>query len=269
MIAALDPVVLDGELAGTRFASRGQVHATVRCTNDTLQELARTGACEGTFVIAGEQEAGRGRRGRRWESGAGLGLYLSVLFRPQQGLPIYWTLGAAVAACDACREFGVGATTIKWPNDLLVTGRKLAGILVDTRTAGNTIRDLVVGLGINVNHDEEQLRSLGVPGVTSLRVEAGLNPHDGRLAVACAFLRRLEDIARLLEAGDWARVAEEWLERSPQAQDASVIVHPHDGAPWPGVSAGLAPDGALRVRDVDGRVHLVHQVDSVRFEETA
>jgi len=262
----LDAIAAD--IAATRFAGRGQVHDRVPSTNDTLQDLARTGAPEGTFVIANEQVAGRGRRERSWESTPGLGLYLSVLFRPGAGSPISWTLGAAVAACETCREFGAPRTTIKWPNDLLVEGRKIGGILIDTRTSGSTIRDLVLGIGVNVHHDDDQLRALGVTGVTSLRVEqpaGGGYDHGGRSAVAAGFLRRMEDIARRIETDDWATIADAWLERSPDATDAAVTVHPADRAPWSGVSAGLADNGALRVRDEDDRVHLVHQVDSVRF----
>lgn len=258
---------LDAEIAATRFAGRGHVLEAVESTNDTLHEMARGGAPAGSFVIANEQTGGRGRQRRPWISPPGLGLFLSVLFRPPAGPPTRWTLGAAVAACDACRDLGAPETSIKWPNDLLVGPDKVGGILVETRTAGPAVDELILGLGINVHHDADEIAAIGVPSATSLRLSAASGMVGGRTRLAVEFLRRLDEIATAIEAGDWHGVAAAWLDRAPRAVDAAVAITPPDGTPWAGITAGLAADGALLVRDANKRVHEVRQVDSVRFTE--
>lgn len=187
--------------------------------------------------------------------------------RTPSGPATRWTLGAAVAACDACRALGAASTVIKWPNDLLIEGEKVGGILVETRSAGTTTRELILGIGINVHHTDEEIVALELPAVTSLRRAIGSGMVGGRTRLAAEFLRRLDDIGSRLDSGDWARVAAEWTQRAPGAADSAVRIVPADGSPWVGTSAGLAADGALRVLDGDGRVHEIRQTDSVRFTE--
>jgi len=258
---------LEPELTGTRFAGHGQVLERVESTNDSLHTLARSGAPAGTFVLAGEQSEGRGRRRQSWVSSPGAGLFLSVLFRPPPGPPTRWTLGAAVAACDGCRSLGAATTSIKWPNDLLIGPDKVGGILVETRSTAGAVEELIVGLGVNVHHDGEEIAAIGVPAVTSLRRAVPSGIVGGRTKLAGEFLRRFDKIATAIEAGDWPSVAAAWLDRAPQAVDAPVTITRLDGTHWSGVSAGLAADGALLVSDSSGSVHAIRQIDSVRFTE--
>lgn len=258
---------LEAEIAGTRFAGHGHLLDRIESTNDTLHEMARQGAPAGSFVLAEEQTGGRGRQRRAWISPAGLGLFLSVLLRPTAGPATRWTLGAAVAACDACRSLGAVSTSIKWPNDLLVGPDKLGGILVETRSSGAAIEELVLGLGVNVHHDSAEIAAIGVPSITSLRLSAASGMVGGRTRLAGEFLNRFDVIAGTIEAGDWPDVAAAWLERAPRALDAPVKIRTPQGRRWTGISAGLAADGALLVRDASDRVHAVRQVDSVRFTE--
>ena len=258
---------LDARLAETRFAGRGHLYRSVSSTNDTLQELARAGAPEGSFVLAAEQTVGRGRHGHRWISRQGLGLYLSVLFRPRETMPTRWTIAAGIAACDACRSAGARRTTIRWPNDLFAGGCKLGGILVETRSSGATLCDLVIGVGINVHHDDGELRELDLSAVTSLRREVGSGIVGGRGAVAAGFLERLETLATTLGRGDWEAIADAWAKRATLAAAAAVRVTPAAGEPWSGLTDGLAEDGALRARDTTGELREVRQVDSLRYVE--
>jgi BirA family biotin operon repressor/biotin-[acetyl-CoA-carboxylase] ligase len=258
---------LEPELSGTRFATRGQFLDRVESTNDTLRELARKGAPPGTFVVAAEQSGGRGRRGGTWVSPAGLGLFMSVLFRPPPGPPTRWTLGTAVAACDACRSLGAITTSIKWPNDLTIGSDKVGGILVETRTAGPAVDELIVGVGINVHHDNDEIAAIGAPAVTSLRRAVPSGILGGRTKLAGEFLRRFDEIATAIEEGDWPSVATAWLDRAPRANAAPVSITAPDGTRWSGISAGLADDGALLVRDTNDRLHTIRQIDSVRFTE--
>ena len=146
-------------------------------TNTYVREQARDGTPEGLVVVADHQTAGRGRLGRRWESPPGVNLLASVLLRPNiDPAELHLcTTAVALAAMDACQEVaGVGAV-LKWPNDLLVDGAKLAGILAEAEFAGADLAAVVVGIGINVGWP-------GPPeaGGTSLEAAAG-SPVDRRV----------------------------------------------------------------------------------------
>jgi BirA family transcriptional regulator, biotin operon repressor / biotin---[acetyl-CoA-carboxylase] ligase len=124
----------------------------VGSTNTSVRDRARRGAPEGLVVVADHQTAGRGRLDRRWESPAGANLLASVLLRPRcGGEDVHLCAGAvALAGADACREVAGVQPVLKWPNDLLLHGAKLAGILAETEFSGSTLTAVVVGIGINV-----------------------------------------------------------------------------------------------------------------------
>ena len=148
---------------------------SVASTNDVAARLAAEGAAEGTAVVAAEQFAGRGRQGRPWHAPAGDGICCSVILRPARPVrewpDLSWVLAAAVAAF--ARESGVSGAAVKYPNDVLVGGRKLAGLLLESRSGCEGQSALICGIGINANTDEdgfpEQLRS----SATSLRMLLG------------------------------------------------------------------------------------------------
>jgi len=126
---------------------------TTSSTNDEVIRMAEGGAPEGTVVVARRQTLGRGRLGRRWESPTGAGLYLSVLLRPQICPSNLWQIGfvASLAAASSIRRaFNLDAR-IKWPNDILIEGRKVCGILIESTVADTPASPVVVGIGINVN----------------------------------------------------------------------------------------------------------------------
>ncbi len=146
---------------------------TVTSTNDVLKEKAEQGAAEGSVVMASAQTGGRGRRGKAWLSPPELGLYLSVLLRPDWSAAdagFSATLAAVAAARTLCR-LGMQDITLKWPNDVLAKGRKIAGVLAEPRIAGNKIDFIVVGVGINVRHDAFALAGVWQGQATSCRLE--------------------------------------------------------------------------------------------------
>ncbi|MBP7829936.1 MAG: biotin--[acetyl-CoA-carboxylase] ligase [Kiritimatiellae bacterium] len=156
---------------------------SVTSTNDVAKWEAEQGAPEGLAILARRQEKGRGRQGRTWLSAEGQGVYLSVLLRP--AIPAYeanW-LGVigALAVAEALERAGVGSLTLKWPNDVLARGRKIAGILVEPRIEAESVEFAVIGLGINVTQDRadwpEDLRNKA----TSCRLE-GVDTEPRRLA---------------------------------------------------------------------------------------
>jgi BirA family transcriptional regulator, biotin operon repressor / biotin---[acetyl-CoA-carboxylase] ligase len=143
----------------------------VASTNDLAKSLASEGEEEGLVITAKTQVAGRGRMGRTWSSPEG-GLYLTVLLRPR--IPVHDMLRMTVLACvpvaQTIEEASGCATTIKWPNDVEINGKKVAGLLVESSSKGGEIAYLVLGIGINLNLEPE---SLGVPEATSVSACTG------------------------------------------------------------------------------------------------
>jgi BirA family biotin operon repressor/biotin-[acetyl-CoA-carboxylase] ligase len=123
-------------------------------TNDEAARLARAGASHGTIVIAQQQSAGRGREGRAWASPPGAGLYLSAIVRPPLPLALVppMTLAIGIGVCDAARAWAPEAV-LKWPNDVLVGSRKLAGVLVESQSQGSRLEAAIVGIGVNLLGD--------------------------------------------------------------------------------------------------------------------
>jgi BirA family biotin operon repressor/biotin-[acetyl-CoA-carboxylase] ligase len=222
-------------------------------TNDEAARLARAGAQRGTVVIAERQSAGRGRDGRVWESPPG-GLYLSAVLRPP--LPIVdvppMTLAIGIAVCDAARSVGA-ACVLKWPNDVLVGGRKLAGILVETQSQGNRLESVVAGIGINFD-------DLLAPAVaqTAISLAEAAGTRIDREAFITQLLADLERwIDRYVGVG-LAAIIPAWHERMATGLAARATV---DGAAMVGQVAGLDVDGALLLRDDAGKVHRVRSGD--------
>jgi len=227
----------------------------VGSTNDVAKELADEGALHGEVVIAERQSAGRGRRGRSWSSPPRKNLYLSVVLRPD--LPPARapevTLLAAVAVCQAVRRAGVASAAIKWPNDVLASGRKLAGVLTEMAAEVERVQWLVVGIGVNVNAAADdfpdELRELA----TSLLIERG-DPVP-RALFAAALLTALEEWLDRHAAEGFAPVRAAWREMSDTlGREVRVRVGSAD-------QVGLAEDvdetGALLVRTASGLERVV------------
>ena len=169
--------------------------AETTSTNDVARELGRKGEPGGFVVAASRQTAGRGRLGRKWESLPGRGLYVSILLRPDLALTETGRLPiiASVAAVDAVETVMGTRPQIKWPNDLMVRGRKLGGLLIETEVSGASLAFAVIGIGINVRHAEDDF-SPEVRGLaTSLYLTSGQLYRRADLLVALlhAFERRL------------------------------------------------------------------------------
>ena len=184
-------------------------------TNKVLRQLARSGAAEGTVVLAERQTDGRGRLGRPWFSPGGVNLYASVLFR--DGLapveaPLFCFI-ASLAVADAIRDVGLHPA-IKWPNDVLVGRKKVAGALMECATRGSTVDFLVVGVGVNLNVDQASLRSaLGPAGVGATSLAAVLGREVDRNAFAASYLNHLDAWARRFRAEGPAPILAAWRQR--------------------------------------------------------
>jgi BirA family biotin operon repressor/biotin-[acetyl-CoA-carboxylase] ligase len=222
----------------------------VGSTNDVAKALAEEGAAHGEVVVAERQTAGRGRRGRSWVSPARKNLYLSAVLRPD--LPPARapevTLLASVALCQAVRQAGVSAAAIKWPNDVLASGRKRAGVLTEMAAEVERVQWMVVGLGVNVNAAADDFPEELRPVATSLRLERG-EPVP-RALFAAAVLTALEEwLDRHADEG-FAPVRAAWREMSDTlGREVRVSGGPAD---LTGVAEDIDEVGALLVRTAAG-----------------
>jgi BirA family biotin operon repressor/biotin-[acetyl-CoA-carboxylase] ligase len=231
---------------------RIRLYGGVSSTNVVLRGLAARGAAEGTVVLAEGQVQGRGRRGRAWFSPPGLNLYVSVLFRPcieLREVPRFSFI-ASLALTDAIRAEGLPAR-IKWPNDVLVDGRKVAGTLVETVDAEGALRHVILGVGVNVNVDDEALTIAlrhDAREATSLREAAGR--EIDRNLFAAAVLNGLEKWLRLARAREWNALLAAWGERDALAGHRVEIRG--TGSAWQGRAMGIDGEGYLEVETEGG-----------------
>jgi BirA family biotin operon repressor/biotin-[acetyl-CoA-carboxylase] ligase len=202
---------LDTETVGRHIYLFGQVVST----NATLRRLAAAGAEEGTVVLAEEQTGGRGRGESAWFSPPGVNVYASVLLRPAlapRQVPTF-ALIASLALCEAAWREGATAA-IKWPNDVLLGGRKVAGSLVEYATRGDRVEHVILGVGANLNVDRRTLDAgLGAraPGAVALGEVTGREVD--RNVFAATFLNRLEAWYRAWQARGTEAVLAAWRER--------------------------------------------------------
>lgn len=179
-------------------------------TNVKAFELARAGAPEGTVVIAESQTGGKGRIGRRWESPAGVNIYLSVILRPPvapqnaQGL----TFLAAVATAEAIAAFSPVRPVVKWPNDVLIDGRKAAGILLEMDSEPDRVHFVIAGIGINVNATTEMFPEYIRNTATSIREKAGA--EIDRTALCKRLLTGMEAWYKVYLSRGFSPVLDEW-----------------------------------------------------------
>lgn len=227
-------------------------------TNTEAAERARNGAPEGLVVTSLEQTAGRGRLARQWISPRDAGLYLSIVLRPVLE-PRQWpliTMAAAVAVYDALLESCDLETEIKWPNDLLATGRKISGILAETvdTSSGHAV---VLGVGINLTSEAFPTELAG--SATSVKAASGKAP-DREMVLQC-FLRAFADRYEVLQAeGGNNAIIRLWSSHSSYAAGKRIRVT-DNGQTIEGTARGVEGDGALRVETDGGEVRIVHAGD--------
>jgi BirA family biotin operon repressor/biotin-[acetyl-CoA-carboxylase] ligase len=256
---------LQDGLASRYLGTRLHYLSEIDSTNAYAKLLAVQGAGEGEVVVAETQTRGRGRLGRRWVSPAFLNLYFSVILRPRfapvQAPQI--TLMAAVALADTVTAFLGRSPTIKWPNDILVGGKKLAGILTESSCNSEGIEFVILGVGVNLNYPVA-LMPEGIRERATSMIALTQRPISRE-----AFARRLiQDLDRCygeLQEEGFSSLALRWealfglrgKRVGAQATDQSVI----------GRARGLDRDGALLVEDDEGIRHRIVAGDVVLLEE--
>ncbi len=226
-----------------------ELHDTATSTNSLLVKRAAESAPHGTCIVAELQQAGRGRRGRSWVSGLGSGLTFSLLWRFSTGASGLGGLSLAVgvALARGLRELGSHDIALKWPNDILYQGRKLAGILIELQGEMLGPSAAIIGIGLNVRLPEEARRQIDQPvaDVAEMGVEAT------RSALLACLLRHLGEVLAQFEQEGFTRLRDEWQCLHAFHQQAVRLALP-DGSSKQGIVTGIAEDGALYV-EINGQ----------------
>ena len=266
------------------FARHSQYYRCITSTNDVAARLADAGAAEGTWVVADEQTAGRGRRGRTWVSPPGAGLYLSVIFRPSSGACVgacgcgrddritsLLTLMAGVAAAQGVRAATGLAPGLKWPNDLVIEPpgersgfsrfRKLAGILAEGSASGGELQSVVIGIGIN-------LTSAAYPPDVEARatsIEGELGRPVDRAAVLVEVLAALAAWRRALNDGRQRELLDTWRTLGPSSRGRRIRWMRTPDRAIAGITQGIDDTGALLVKTDAGVERII--AGDVQWEE--
>jgi len=246
----LDRPALQRLLATQTFGRSLYILPSTTSTNDIVKGLAQRGAPEGTVVVAEHQTRGRGRYGRTFASPAGVGIYLSLLVRPQVDtvrLP-QLTLAIAVATAAALEEYCALPVRLKWPNDVEIHGKKVAGILSEAVLSAGVSPAAIVGIGINVNTTLEHLPPELHQHVTSLALASG-HPWP-RLPLIAVLLAHLERLYQAFQQGDIRPILQRWLHYGQIIGRQVRFTHAYSADT--GTVVGLDADGALLVQNTAG-----------------
>ena len=243
---SLSPAAITRDLE-TRFVGQKVIYSpSLTSTNEVAAREARQGAAEGTIVVTDEQTAGRGRLARVWLSPRG-SVAVSVILHPSlSSLPSLIML-ASLAVVHSIESVTGLRAEIKWPNDILINGRKVCGILIESDVQGNRVNYSVIGIGVNVN-----LKLAGFPEIlpiaTSLSDELGRDVS--RLSVLRCLLVELEKLYLALSSG--GSIYEEWRDRLVTL--GKKVRATMGDTVYEGVAESVSPDGSLLLRGLDGKL---------------
>lgn len=243
----LDPAALTRSLPIGRFGDPLEVYPSIGSTNDRAAELAQAGAPEGATVLASEQTAGRGRHGRSWDTLAGAGLALSVVLRPGADRASGLGLIGGLAVVEAIAAFQLRGR-IKWPNDVLLEGRKVAGVLAEASWQGTELASVVLGIGINLMPPPQWEAADYAYPATALQshMEQPLDPHqlvqEVLQGLEIWYARHLSFTAH----PEWERYLAFLEQQVELVTEGLAVVE--------GRALGLTAPGGLRLERADGSV---------------
>lgn len=259
---------IESRLSSECFCKAVKCYDQIDSTNIKAKQLAELGEPEGTLVVAEEQTAGKGRRGRSWESEMGAGIWMSLILRPRlkpvQATGI--TLVAALAVVKGIETVCAVSPMIKWPNDVLLKNKKICGILTEMSSEMDYIHYAVTGIGINANHKafSEELSDRA----TSLYLETG-QKVDRQAVIVSIMDAFTEYYAAYRETGDFSLLQEEYdrrlVNRDKEVQIFYGMVEEADPSQiQKGIARGIDPSGALLVETSQGMCSVVSGEVSVR-----
>ena len=232
-----------------------QVFEETSSTNDIAEKLARDGVREGAVIFAESQTRGRGRLGRKWLSPSRRGLWFSILLRPnlRPQAATQLTVAAATSLARAISQVSGLSPEIKWPNDILLNGRKVAGVLTELSAELDHVKYIILGIGVDVNLDTNDFPAELRKSATSLKIETGASLC--RAELAAAILQELDRDYALIRAGRFSKVSDQW-----EAQCATLgrrVIIRIGARLVQGQAEALDDDGALLVRTEHGRLERI------------
>ncbi|MFJ7951316.1 biotin--[acetyl-CoA-carboxylase] ligase [Lysinibacillus sp. NPDC096418] len=257
---SLSPMQIELFLNTERFGRHIHHFDVVDSTQIIAHKLAQEGAPDGTIVIGEEQTAGRGRMARPWESAHGTGIWMTVIVRPdvtpQQASS--YTLVVAVAVTKAIKTLYKNVEpAIKWPNDLLINGKKCTGILTEMQAEADCVQALLVGIGINANQVESDFSPEIAEIATSLRLAEG--EEINRAALVATILQYLEQYTELFVNEGFARIKTLWEQASCTIGQRIEVTTLREQ--FEGIASGITEEGVLQLTQDNGTVRTIYSGD--------
>lgn len=252
----LSAAAIIGNCTALNILGKLHLHESLDSTQSEAHRLAAAGAAHGTLIVTESQTAGRGRHGRNWFSPSGKGIWMSLLLRPQMSLAFapQMTLLTAVALCRTARKRLNADVGIKWPNDLLIGGKKISGILVESAGEDERVRYMAVGVGIDCNLTADDYPPELNGKATSLLLETG--SRVDRSAFISAFLQEFDDMYGLYTGHGFAPIRTLW--ESLSVSLAKPIKVKIGERLVEGTAESMDEMGALLVRRQDGETEKIY-----------
>lgn len=249
---------LNGLLRTERLGKVIHFQDEMDSTNTALLELGEKGASEGTVVIAEQQTGGRGRLDRKWISPKGVNLYISILFRPEIAAfdsPLF-TLIASIALNRVIEKSCAVEAKIKWPNDIQISGKKVAGILTEMRSKREMVDFIVVGIGVNINMSREQMnQEMGKVAYIATSIKEHTGQDINRSKFAADLLLELEHCYKTFSDKGKSPILSEWTSMWGDL-NKRVLVNLEENS-YEGTVIGIDEKGYLLVKTDDGEVNTV------------
>ena len=231
------------------------VYKEISSTNTVAKFLSMNDAQNGTVVISEKQTKAKGRSGKSWTSQLG-GVWLSIVLKPnveQSRFPLI-TLATGVAVAKTLEKIGVENPEIKWPNDIMINGKKVCGILTEAVAKFNTVENVIIGVGIDANLDISQLPKELQSGTTTLKDELKREGNENLLIKI--FLEEFEKISELFNHEGYEDILKEWRKRSYSIGKIVEVREPFNRY-YDGYVVGIDKEGALIVEKIDGTLKKV------------
>jgi BirA family transcriptional regulator, biotin operon repressor / biotin---[acetyl-CoA-carboxylase] ligase len=256
---------LTAVLAGRRIGCPVEFCEKIDSTNNLACRLAREGAPEGAVVVADAQAKGKGRLNRVWQSPPAANLYVSIILRPEieAAAAPQLTLVAGLAVAEILSRYCPEGVTIKWPNDILIRGKKICGILTEMKSSPAGVDFIILGIGININMTRDDFEPSLRDTATSLQIETG--DIINRLDVICTLFNSLEKWYRLFLRRGFPGVRDAWLRYADILGRPIRVVFREDTQT--GVVLGIDDDGTIVMKDADGMTQRVIAGDIYLLKE--
>lgn len=256
---------LKERLTGKKIGGVVRYFQEIDSTNIMACRLARDGAPEGTVVVADAQGMGKGRLNRVWQSPPGRNLYVSIILRPRITPPAapQLTLVAGVAVAELLAACCLKDVTIKWPNDVLISGKKVCGILTEMNSSARGVDFIILGVGLNINMNREDFEPALRDTATSLKIETG-KTHD-RIEIISGLLNLFETWYRVFLRAGFPGVRDAWLRYADILGRPIRVVFREDTQT--GVVMGIDDDGTIVMKGADGTTQRVIAGDVYLLKE--